>query len=280
MTAPSSASSARHAPGANLSSPARARRPVALTRGRRLALAIGVPVTVGVIGVIALNGVAQASQGSAAVRYAIPVTAGKVTTSTGGGNLTLRQASAGASSAELTATAHWSLIRGRITRHGSSLSYACPLPIGTCGLTSSLSVPSGTAVSASTDGGDLQIPGPVAGPLNLSTDGGDLNASAIRGTLRATSDGGSITIGSLAAPTAAVSSDGGDVSVRMAQAPGSLQISSDGGNVALTLPAGQYRVAVSSDGGNVTNTVGNNPSAPDTIRISSDGGDVTISQAH
>lgn len=288
---------------ARLTSPPAVRGQLPLTPGRWLALFIGVPVLLALIGFTGLNVVALAGQGSYRVRDTIPVRDGQITARINSGDVTLQQAAAGAAqgrNAELTGTAHYSLFRQRIRISGSTLTYTCGFALGNCSLNATLQVPARTAVSLFTFGGDVTIPsftdsrltgntdggnltaGNLDGNLNLSTGGGDLTASAIDGPVNVNTDGGNLTVGTMRAPTASIHSGGGDVFLAYATVPGGIQINSDGGNVTLVLPRAEYadyQVYVNADGGSVTNQPPDDHSATKSITVDSGGGNITFREA-
>jgi hypothetical protein len=267
-----------------------------MTPTRTLALAVGVPVLLGLIGFSGFSVVADIGQASFPVRDTIPVSGGQVTAHINSGNITLRQVGAGPDAA-LTGTARYSLIRSTVTVSGSAVNYNCRLQVtGNCSLDATLAVPARTGVSLSTFGGDVTVPqftgepltlntdggnvtaGPLAGSVNLSTGGGDVTASALGGSLRAVSDGGNLNIQAMDSANASVKSGGGDVSLAYDAAPDSLQVSSDGGNITVVLPPGQYNLHTDTDGGtpSISNAVVDVPSAAKTIVLESGGGDITV----
>jgi hypothetical protein len=274
-----------------------------MTPGRVLALVIGVPVLLILIGWTSLNAVALVGQANFPVRGTIPVSQGQVTARINSGDVTLRQTAVSAvrgGTAELTGTAHYSLIRPTLTISGSGVTYPCRLPFGDCSLNVTVRVPARTAVSLSTFGGDVTVPGfsgsrlavrtdggnmtagDLSGRLDLGTDGGDLTAAALDGSVQVASGGGNVTVSAMRAPTASIRSRGGDVWLACATAPDSLLVTSGGGNVTLVLPrgsGGRYQVSLRSDGGAESNAVGDDPSAARSITVDSGGGDITIAEA-
>jgi hypothetical protein len=271
-----------------------------MTPGRRLALGIGVPVLLALIGWTALNFAALVGQGSFPFRYLIPVGDAQLTAHISSGGITLRQAAAGAdaaAAATLTGTAHYSLIRPTARVSASTVSFPCSIPVGDCSLNGTLQVPARTSVSLSTAGGDVTIPGfagnwltvntdggtltagRLAGRLDLSTGGGDVTAAALDGPVQVNTGGGDLTVNAVRASTASIGTGGGDVWLAYAAAPDSLQINSGGGDVTLVLPPGQYRVLTNADGGNISNGVGDYPSAAKSITVNSGGGDIMIRAA-
>jgi hypothetical protein len=283
--------------------PARSQSPARLpvTPGRALALAVGVPVLLAAIGWTALNAVAEFGQGTFQVRDTIPVSGGQLTAQIDGGAITVRQAAATAKRAELTGTAVYSLFRSTATVSGSTVSYHCPFQLaGRCNLTAALQLPARTALSLSTYGGDVTVPGftgrqltldtdggnvnagDLTGDLSLSTGGGDVTVAAVHGSLQARTDGGNVNIDAMRTLDPSIQSGGGDVFLAAAAAPDSVQITSDGGNVTLVLPPGQdgqYKVSMNAGGGSESNAVGDDSSANKSIVIDSGGGDITVSKA-
>jgi DUF4097 and DUF4098 domain-containing protein YvlB len=273
----------------------RARLP--MTPGRWLALALGAPVLLVLIGWTALNAVAFAGQANLPVRAAIPVSHGQVTARLDSGDLTLLQTAGGAAgggAAELTGTAHYSLFRPALTISGSTVTFPCKIPVGDCSLNATLRVPANTAVSLSTYGGDATVPGfsgsrltvrtdggdvtagDLAGRLDLGTSGGDVTAAALDGPAQVDTGGGDLTVHAMRAATASIATGGGDVWLAYATAPDRLQVSSGGGNVTLVLPRGRYQVNLNAGGGTESNAVGDDPSAARSITVDSAGGDITI----
>lgn len=276
---------------------ARARQPI--TPGQRVALVIGAPVLLVLIGWTGLNFVALVGQASFPVRDTIPVRGSQVTARIDSGDVMLRQAASAVQgrTAELTGTAHYSLFRPAITVSGSTVRYPCSVPVGNCTLNATLQVPARTAVSLSTSGGDATIPsftgsrltvntdggdltaGDLGGNLDLSTGGGDVTIRTVDGPIQVNTNGGDLTVNAMRARTASISSGGGDVSLACATAPDSLQINSNGGDVTLIVPRGQYQVYPNANGGVVSNSVGDDPTAGKSITVDSGGGDITISTA-
>lgn len=233
-----------------------------LTTGRRVALAIGVPLCLLLTANTGFDLVANVGRGTVPVSYSIPVSASRVSVTANGGDMTLRQSGR----ASLAGTGYYSLVRPhvteRVTAGGASIGYACAIPFGNCGLKATLSVPAGMAVSVSTGGGDVSADG-VAGDLSLRTDGGDIQASAVT------------------AAQVTARAGGGDVTIVFTRVPRDVRVATDGGSITIVVPPGSalYRVAASADGGNLTDSVPRDPASPNVITATSGGGDVTIRQA-
>jgi hypothetical protein len=235
-----------------------------LTTGRRAALAVGVPLCLLLTANTGFNLVADIGRGEVPVSYSIPVSDGQVSVTTDGGDLTLRQATAG--QANLAGTGYYSLVRPHITESSAAgvaaYRYRCAIPFGDCGLNATLSAPPGTAVSVSTGGGDVSADG-AAGDLSLSTDGGNVRATAV-------------TAAQVTARTG-----GGDVEIVFTRVPRNVRVSTSGGNVTIVVPPGgtQYHVVASTDGGNVTDTVQQDTASQNLITVTTGGGDITIRSA-
>jgi len=257
-------------------------RALPLTRARRIALVVGVPLCLLLTAYTGLSLVADVGQGHFPVNYALPAGTGKATVSVSGGDVTVRQAAG--TDARLTGTATYSLIRPDLkTRHitgGVAIRYNCMVPAGNCGLDATLSVPAQTVASVSTGGGDATAVG-TTGDVTLSTDGGDVTADRVSGVLSLSTGGGSIHGTAITAPRVTAHSGGGDIEIVFTAVPRDVRVDTGGGNVTIVVPAGsaQYHVTANTDGGTVSDSVPINTSSPNVITATSGGGDITIRQA-
>ena len=254
-----------------------------MTPGRIAALAIGVPVCLALVGFGGLSLVAQIGQGQFPVHEVVPVSGGQVSAHLGGGDVLIRQE--GTEQATLNGTAHYSLWRPAFTVQraggGVTFGYNCRMAVGNCSLDSTLSVPTGTAVSVSTEGGNATITG-TTGTVTMSSGGGDLTANHTAGNLTLSTDGGNINGTALTDARVTANTSGGDIQIQFASVPRNVTVHTDGGNVTIIVPRGAtpYKLSAHSDGGTVTdNTMLTNPNSPNVITASSSGGDVTIRQA-
>jgi len=256
--------------------------PLPLTRARRAALAIGVPLCLIFTAYTGLSLVAGVGQGHFPVSYAFPAGTGNANVSVSGGDVTVRQAAG--TGAQLTGTATYSLIRPHLTtRHtssGVSIAYHCVIPAGNCGLDATLTVPARMATSVSTGGGDATAVG-TTGNVMLSTGGGDVTVDRVSGVLSLSTGGGTIHGTAITATQVTAHSSGGDIEIVFTQVPRDVQVDTGGGNVTIVVPPGstQYHVTANTGGGNVTESVPLNTSSPNVITAASGGGDITISQA-
>jgi hypothetical protein len=286
-----------------ITTPARRLEPTSgrlrLTPARVFTLVIGVPLVLALIGWLGFTTVALVGQASYPVSYAIPVTGGQLVAAVGGADVTLRQGPG--RTAHLTGTVQYDLVRPRVSEstgpNGTNLDVRCRIPVGECGLNATLEVPSQTAVTLSSGGGDMKVSGigdvtlssaggdvAISGPGGLTsvdTGGGDLTASDLAGILKFSTSGGDITGNNLTAPSINAGSGGGDVTLVFTKPPANLDITSDGGDITVLLPHGTtaYRISSSSDGGNDTESVPTSALSHNTISVQSGGGDITIAEA-
>jgi hypothetical protein len=266
-----------------------------MTSARWVALTIGVPVTLAMIGWLGFSAVAGIGQASFPVTISsIPVQHGHLSVNVDGGNVTVHPGQAGA--ARLAGKVRYSLVRPDVTRTSDGVNFHCRLLVGNCGLDATLTVPPQTSLRLSSGGGDQTVSG-ISGGVNLSSDGGnvsvtgvggdvmvstgggDLNADDLAGTLSFATYGGNIGGTALTSPDVSIHSYGGDVTLTFSRPPQNVDITSDGGNVTLVLPRSDNRYALSttSDGGNVGVQLGIvNSLSNDRITIGSGGGDIQV----
>jgi hypothetical protein len=194
--------------------------PLPLTRGRRIALAIGVPACLLLVSDTGLNLVANMGQGTFPVSYTAPAGARSLTVGLSGGQLLFTAAASGP--ARLTGTARYSLIRAhlttRATASGAVVGYQCVFPFGDCELNATVSVPAAMPVAASTDGGNATVTG-TTGPVTLSTGGGDLSADQVSGRLSLNTSGGNIAATAIGSADVTAASGGGDIEIVFTRVP-------------------------------------------------------------
>lgn len=144
------------------------------------------------------------------------------------------------------------------------LSATCSVTISNnCGVSYTIAVPPGVAVTADSGAGDVDARGLSAtAPLKLSSGNGDVDAAGI--------DAANVTL----------ESGNGDVTATFDRAPERVDASSGNGDVTLTVPNATYAVHASSGNGTVSDdTLRIDPSAPRSITASSGNGDVTVQAA-
>jgi hypothetical protein len=240
-----------------------------MTPGRRVTLAIGVPLVLSLIGWAGFSLVALVGQASFPVSYAIPVHDGQVNVGLNGSNVTVFQGQGG--TARLTGTVQYTFFRPAVTATtttagSTQVAVDCHISVGNCGMNATLDVPARTALTASTDGGDASVSG-LDAPITLNLQGGNLTASDLRGNLKLDTGGGDVS-GSELTGDLVFATEGGNVTANDFQ--GDLQLDTGGGDLSGSGMAGQ--VAVITEGGNINE---NAVTAP-TVTAQSGGGDVTL----
>jgi len=271
-----------------------------MTPGRWVALAIGLPIALAMIGWSAFSLVAGFGRASFPINAAIPLQNGQLVASSGGGDITVHQDQARSGTARLTGTVQYSLIRPRLTISGDGVHLDCRLPTGNCGLNATLDVPLDTAVNLASEGGNMQVNGigrdvtlnsgggdvtvsGVGGIADVTTGGGNLTASHLGSIRRFSTDGGDVNGNDLFAPQVTTESGGGNVTLVFTKVPVYLDITSGGGDITIVLPQGNthYFITSNTSGGDYSAQVPitANSKAPNTINVQSGGGNVSIAQS-
>ena len=123
--------------------PPRAPAALPMTPGRWITLIIGVPIALALIAFTAFSLVSGIGRASYPVNATIPLQSGQLVASTNGADITLHQDQARSSTARLTGTVQYSLVRPKFTVIGTDISLDCHIPTGNCGLDATLGVPLG-----------------------------------------------------------------------------------------------------------------------------------------
>ncbi len=266
--------------------------PLLMTPGRWVALAVGVPVALALIGWTGFSLVTTVARGSYPFSYAIPVRDGQVAVNINAGDVTLQQALGASTTARLTGTVQYGLIRPGITENttptGANIGMDCNGINTDCGMSASLDVPAQTAVTLWSNGGNITASGfsngmtlsaaggnvnatNLAGNVQLDSGGGDLAANGLTGTLQIATEGGNIDGDNWAGNgTTRVDTGGGDLTVN--GLTGNFQMSAEGGNVDASGVASAL-VGLDSGGGDVTLAL---TQVPQNLQITTEGGNVTV----
>jgi DUF4097 and DUF4098 domain-containing protein YvlB len=265
--------------------------PLLMTPGRWVALAVGVPVALALIGWTGFNLVTTVARGSYPFSYAIPVQDGQVAMNINAGDVTLQEAP-GSSTARLTGTVQYGLIRPgiseSITPTGANIGMNCNGINTNCQMSASLDVPARTAVTLWSNGGNITASGfssgvtlsaaggnvnatNLAGNVQLDSGGGDLTANGLNGTLQIATEGGNIDADDWAGTgTTRVDTGGGDMTVN--GLTGNFQLSTEDGNVDASGVAAAL-AGIDSGGGDVTLAL---TQVPQNLQIIAEGGNVTV----
>jgi hypothetical protein len=273
--------------------------PLPMTRGRVLALVIGLPLALILIGWTALTAVAFAGQGGYPVHLDLPVTGSTAGVSVDSGNLTVGPGAAGR--LRLAGTAHYSLVRSRVTWHrtrsGVTVDSYCPLPTGVCSADFTVAIPASARALLSDGSGDMTLRGLTgrvsagAGSGNVSADGlsgtvdlgdgsGDIVGTALSGPRVTFSNGsGNISVTGLTSTHVVATNGSGDVTLTFTKVPSYVHVSDDSGNVTLILPPGKttlYRVNANTSSGNSVVGVPTSSVSRHVIKVTDGSGDITI----
>ena len=279
--------------------PPRAPGDLRMTPGRWLALVIGVPIALALIGWTGFSFIASLGRGSFPVQVTIPVHDGHLVANTGGGDITVHQGQAGSGEARLVGTVQYSLVRPRFTVRGSDINVDCHFPNDNCGLNATLDVPAHTALQLTSGGGNMQVSGihsavtldsgggdvtvaGIGGIADVTTGGGNLTASDLGDIRQFSTDGGDVNGNDLFAPQVKTESGGGNVTLVFTRAPANLNIISDGGDITLVLPHStttSYAITEQTEGGDYSHSVPTSSSSGHVINVDSGGGNVSIAEA-
>ncbi|HXZ75051.1 MAG TPA: DUF4097 family beta strand repeat-containing protein [Streptosporangiaceae bacterium] len=271
-----------------------------MTPGRWVALVIGTPLALLVIGWTALTAAAFAGLGSSQVSLSVPIHGRTAAVSVDEGDVSAGPGPAG--QLRVHGTLHYSLVRPQLSWQRSpstiSLHGHCRVPTGVCSFDYAVTVPAGARSEFSSSSGNVTASG-LAGTVTLSTDSGDIKATRISGRATISDHSGDITVTSLSAARALIMNDSGnitgtgvssrqlnaqdqsgDITVVFTRVPDLVRISDSSGNIKLVLPPGPtaYRVSASTSSGQTSIGVPQSPTSPHVISATDRSGDITISR--
>ena len=271
-----------------------------MTPGRWVALVIGVPLALLVIGWTALTAVAFTGLGSSRVNLAVPVHGRTAAVSVDEGDITAGPGPAG--EVRVHGTLHYSIARPKLhwqrSRSTIALHARCQLPTGICSFDYAVTVPRVARSRVSTGSGNLTASG-LAGTITLGADSGDVKATRISGNVTISDHSGGITVTSLAGARALITNDSGDITgqavssqiltaqnqsgnirVVFTKVPQRVQISDSSGDITLVLPPGPttYRVSASTSSGSTSINVPQSLTSPHVISATDRSGNITITR--
>ena len=253
--------------------------PMPMTTGRRVALAIGVPAALILIGSLAISGAGLTSHFSLLTGLRktyqvtlapVPVQNGAVTLQIVSGDGNFGPGRPGDDQvARVTGKARY---EGRkpsftdlSTPNGTTLQSSCSGRFPPCSVSYAVAVPAGVALHAEDTSGDLSVRHLTSG-VTLQVETGDIDGTALGGPVNITDQSGDVTLGTVSGPVQ-ISGRTGDISLQ--QASGPVQIGSQSGDVTLGSVAGRLRV--SSQIGDVSFGSVTGPS----VTVQSQSGDIT-----
>lgn len=271
-----------------------------MTPGRWVALAIGTPLALLVIGWTALSAVAWEGLGSYRVNLAMPVTGRTAAVSVDEGDVSVGPGPAGR--LRMHGTLRYSLVRPQLRWQRSPSTIAlhsnCRVPTGLCSFSYAVTVPAAGRSEISNGSGNLAA-SDLAGTVTLSTDSGDIHATRISGSATITDHSGDITVSSLSAARAVIINDSGnitgsgvssrqltahdqsgDITVVFTKVPDLVRISASSGNITLVFPPGPaaYRVSASTSSGQTSINVPQSPTSPHVVSVTDQSGNITIAR--
>jgi hypothetical protein len=271
-----------------------------MTPGRWVALVIGAPLALLVIGWTALTAVAFAGLGSSRVDLAVPVHGRTAAVSVDEGDITAGPGPAG--EVRVHGTLHYSIVRPKLrwqrSRSTIALHARCQLPTGICSFDYAVTVPPVARSRVSTGSGNLTASG-LAGTVTLGADSGDVKATRISGNVTISDHSGGITVTSLTGARALITNGSGDITghdvssqiltaqdesgnitVVFTKVPQRVQVSNASGDITLVLPPGptKYRVSASTSSGSTSIHVPQGLTSPHVISATDQSGNITITQ--
>ena len=260
---------------------------VPLTRGRVLALVIGVPLVLAIIGWSALTAVAFAGQGSYPVRLNLPVHGRTVNFSVDSGNATVSSGDVtlGQTAGDrlvVTGTAHYSLVRSTVTHSvtasETTVSSHCRFVTGVCSFSYRVGVPAGVRTVVSSASGNLTLRG-LSGYVNAAGGSGNIAGTGLSGPRVALENGsGDITVSGLASADVTASAGSGNITLTFTKVPRRVSVSNSDGDVRLVLPPGDtpYHVEARTSDGSSFVKVPQNLHSPHVIKVSAGSGNISI----
>jgi len=226
--------------------------PLPMTKGRLLALSLGVPLALALIGWGGLTEVAYAGLGSYPVHLSVPVHGNTVNLSVGSADVQVTQAAT--SRLRLTGKAEYSLIRSDVTWHtapsGVTVSPQCHFFLGICSFNFRAVLPAGKRVVMSDGSGNLTLRG-LTGRVIGGSGSGDVQANMLTGTVTLQNGSGNITGGALSGPKVTLKAGSGDIAIDSMESPDVVVIDGSG-NIDLTFTKVPTRVNVSDSSGDVS----------------------------
>ena len=271
--------------------------PLPMTKGRLLALLLGVPVAFALIAWTGLTEVAYAGLGSYPVRLAVPVHGSTVSLSAGAADVQVTQAAG--STLRLTGKARYSLFRSSVTWQttpsGVIVSPQCHFFVGICAFSFHAVLPAGRRAVLSDGSGNLTLQG-LTGPVTVGSGSGDVQVNGLTGTVSLQNGSGNITggalsgrkvtlkagsgniaIDSLESLDVVVTDGSGNIDLTFTKAPTRVRVSNSSGNVNVVLPRGvRYQVNATTDSGNRTVSVLQTTAPGHVITVTDGSGNVSV----
>ncbi len=268
--------------------------PLPVTRARRTALVIGVPVAVALIAACvplwargALQLVARTDTVGYSVAFSAPVRDGQVRVTSSNGDLVFRT-SAAARRISVRGHLSSSLVRPTFshpsTAAGLALDSNCPVPAGNCSVHFTVTAPAGLPVTLNDSFGNLtasHLPGPVTlsntsgdittsdlgGRIALYDQFGNINATRLDGSMRVINNSGDINVSSLTGPIQLNDQFG---TINASRLDGSMRVINNSGDINVSGATGDTRLQDAFGNINVTGL------AAASVVATNNSGDITL----
>jgi hypothetical protein len=271
--------------------------PLPMTPGRRVALAIGVPIALAIIGLVALNMVANVGRAGVRVDRVIAAPDHQVRVSIDHPDVALRGAAGSGAGIRVTGTLWGPFVPPAFhllpTAAGVAVRSRCVAWVGSCSGGLTLTTPAGMSVTASDSSGNLSASG-MYGQVTLSDGSGDLVATRLSGAISLADGSGNITASGLSGHDIGVNDSSGDISVsavagdglNLGDGSGEIVVTglaetdvtarNGSGDVSLTFTKVPRRVDITDGSGNITLVLPPGP-AYYQVAASSSSGDRSVS---
>ena len=228
--------------------------PLPVTRARRTALVIGVPVAVALIAACvplwargALQLVARTDMVGYSVAFSAPVPDGQVRVTSSNGDLVFRT-SAAARRISVRGHLSSSLVRPTFshpfTAAGLALDSNCPVPAGNCSVHFTVTAPAGLPVTLNDSFGNLTA-SHLPGPVTLSNTSGDITTSDLGGRIALYDQFGNINATRLDCSMRVINNSG---DINVSGATGDTRLQDAFGNINVTGLAAASVVATNNSG--------------------------------
>jgi hypothetical protein len=251
------------------------------TGGRVTALAIGIPLALGVMGWQAFSMVGLMAQTSEHHAETYPWPGGEISVDVSSGSVHVVVGDS--ERVGVSYTEHYQLKEPTTSVSSSAaglqIKARCPSGIfsNNCEINYVLTVPSSAKLTIHTGDGGVQV-ADVAGALNLDTGDGGVSLDGVTGDVQArTGDGGVHATGLRSTALQAHTGDGG-IDLEWASAPTTVAVTSGDGGVHITVPkgSGPYQVDVSSGNGGRDISVPTDSNARSSITVHTGDGGISV----
>jgi hypothetical protein len=248
--------------------------PLPMTPGRRVTLAIGVPIALAIIGLIALNMVANVAQASLRVDRTVAAQDHQVRVTIDNPDVVLRTGAGSGAGIRVTGTLRGPFVPPTLrvlpTGAGVAIHSHCVAWAGSCSGALTLTARAGLPVTVSDSSGHLGASG-IHGHVTLSDGSGDLSAARLSGAISLADGSGNITASGLSGNDIEVNDSSGDISVSRVAGDG-LNLGDGSGEIVVTGLA-ETDVSGRNGSGDVTLTF---TKAPRRVDITDGSGNITL----